>query len=265
MISGIVTVVSNQRSVMILKKNCENREMMKSNFNLMKEIETDQSKEIPQPPLQKPFDGNVDRIKLPEFGEEIILDNNLLHCLKKRRSHRKFKDESLSLKELSFLLWSTQGIDEIRGDNYATIRPVPSAGARHPFETYLLINNIDGLEKGIYRYLPLTHELLFLFTNDEMVKKVEKITFRQKFVATAPVLFIWSCIPYRGEWRYSIASHKAMLLDAGHVCQNLYIASEAIGSGTCAIAAYDQEAIDKLIEVDGEEEFVVYMSPVGKV
>ncbi len=248
---------------MILKKIYENREMMKSNFNLMKDIETDQSKEMPQPPLQKPFDRNADRIKLPKFGEEIILDNNLLHCLKKRRSHRKFKDESLSLKELSFLLWSTQGIDEIRGDNYASIRPVPSAGARHPFETYLLINNVDGLDRGIYRYLPFTHELLL--TKDEIGVKLEKIAFRQKFVAIAPVLFIWSCIPYRGEWRYSVASHKAMLLDAGHICQNLYLASESIGSGTCAIAAYDQEGIDELIGVDGEDEFVVYMSPVGKV
>ena len=248
-----------------MNKIYENREMMKSNFHLKKDIETDQSKKMPQPPLQKPFDENAERIKLPEFGEEIILDNSLLNCLKKRRSHRKFKDESLSLEELSFLLWSTQGIDEIRGDNYASIRPVPSAGARHPFETYLLINKVDGLNMGIYRYLPLTHELLFLFNEDEMVDKVEKITFRQKFVATAPVLFIWSCIPYRGEWRYSIASHKAMLLDAGHICQNLYLASEAIGCGTCAIAAYNQEEADALVEIDGQEEFVVYMSPVGKI
>ncbi len=55
-----------------------------------------------------------------------------------------------------------------------------------------------------------------------------------------------------------------MLLDAGHVCQNLYLACEGIGTGTCAIAAYDQEKVDKIIGVDGENEFSVYLSPVGK-
>jgi SagB-type dehydrogenase family enzyme len=58
-------------------------------------------------------------------------------------------------------------------------------------------------------------------------------------------------------------AHKVMLLDAGHLCQNLYLACEAIGLGTCAIGAYDQNKIDTFINVDGEDEFVVYLSPVG--
>ncbi|MGV8145733.1 MAG: SagB/ThcOx family dehydrogenase [Alkaliphilus sp.] len=249
-----------------LKERCiQGRNMMKSNFNLTKEIETDQSKEVPQPPLQKPYDENSKIIKLPEFDESIIIDDSLLSCLKKRRSHRKFKNNELSLKELSFLLWATQGVDDIRGNNYATLRPVASAGARHPFETYLLVNNVEGLEKGMYRYLALSHELIHTINEDKIENDIEKITAKQKFVVTAPVLFIWSCIPYRGEWRYSISSHKAMLLDAGHICQNLYLASESIGCGTCAIAAYNQEEADKLVKVSGEEEFVVYMSPVGKI
>jgi SagB-type dehydrogenase family enzyme len=79
------------------------------------------------------------------------------------------------------------------------------------------------------------------------------------------VAFIWSCIPYRSEWRYNVAAHKTMLLDAGHLCQNLYLACEAVGCGTCAIGAYNQEAIDEFLGLDGEEEFVVYLAPVGKV
>jgi SagB-type dehydrogenase family enzyme len=72
-------------------------------------------------------------------------------------------------------------------------------------------------------------------------------------------------IPYRAEWRYHIAAHKAALLDAGHICQNLYLACEGIGIGTCAIAAYDQQKTDELIGVDGVAEYSVYMSPVGKL
>lgn len=242
----------------------ENRNIMKSSFALLQNMATDQSKGRPQPPLQKPYDKKSETIKLPSFDEKIIMDNSLLSCMQKRRSHRKFQKKQLALEELSFLLWATQGIDEISGDNYATLRPVPSAGARHPFETYLCINNVEGLSKGIYRYLALSHELLFLFSETDVEKKLGKITFRQKFIATAPVLFIWTCIPYRGEWRYSISSYKTMLLDAGHVCQNLYLASESIGCVTCAIAAYNQEEADNFIGVDGDDEFVVYLSPVGK-
>jgi len=67
------------------------------------------------------------------------------------------------------------------------------------------------------------------------------------------------------EWRYGLAAHRVIALDAGHVCQNLYLACEAIGAGTCGIAAYNQEAIDQLLRVDGEDEFTIYLAPVGKV
>jgi len=77
-------------------------------------------------------------------------------------------------------------------------------------------------------------------------------------------VFIWTTIPYRMEWRYSVVSHKIIALDAGHVCQNLYLACESIGCGTCAIGAYDQEKMDRFLGVDGEEEFAIYAAPVGR-
>lgn len=121
------------------------------------------------------------------------------------------------------------------------------------------------MEKGIYRYLALTHELLFIKKDENLEESITTHTLGQKFAGTSAVTFIWSVIPYRGEWRYSIVAHKPMLLDAGHVCQNLYLACEAISCGTCAIAAYDQKGFDKYLELDGEDEFVVYLAPVGKV
>jgi SagB-type dehydrogenase family enzyme len=66
------------------------------------------------------------------------------------------------------------------------------------------------------------------------------------------------------EWRYGPAAHRVLPLDAGHVCQNLYLAAEAIGAGACAVGAYDQEALDLLLRLDGEEEFVIYLASVGK-
>lgn len=240
------------------------RKFMKSSFSEWNDIKSDQEKKLPQPPLEKTCENYLEIIDLPKAAENVLLNTNVFDIINSRKSRRKYKEENISLEELSFLLWSTQGVKDIRGDNYATIRTVPSAGARHPFETYLIINKVDGLKKGLYRYLALNNQLALIFEDDNLEEKISKISHDQIFVGKSAVTFIWTCIPYRGEWRYYISSHKHMLLDAGHLCQNLYIASEAINCGTCAIGAYDQEEIDKLINVDGENEFVVYLAPVGK-
>lgn len=243
----------------------QNRDLIKSNFTKLRGITTDQEKGLPQPPLQKPYDEESAKIiELPEVDLDVLKKTDIFRCLKERRSRRQFTSEYLSKKELSFLLWATQGVDKVIKDGYATLRIVPSAGARHPFETYLVVNRVDEIDNGVYRYLPLLHQLLFIFTEDNMPEKLTEANLGQRFVGDAPVVFVWSCIPYRGEWRYHISAAKAILLDAGHICQNLYITAEAIGCGTCAIGAYDQESMDNLLRLDGEDEFVVYLAPVGK-
>jgi SagB-type dehydrogenase family enzyme len=87
----------------------------------------------------------------------------------------------------------------------------------------------------------------------------------QPQMENAAVVFVWAAIPYRSEWRSGTYAYKFIALDAGHICQNLYLAVEAIHAGTCAIAAYDQNAIDKLIGVNGKDEFAIYLATVGKI
>ena len=100
--------------------------------------------------------------------------------------------------------------------------------------------------------------------DNQFKTRLSQAALGQRFVADSAVTFVWTSVPYRMEWRYLQAAHRVILLDAGHVCQNLYLACEAIHAGTCAIAAYDQEAMDELIQVDGKEQFVIYLAPVGK-
>lgn len=240
-----------------------NRDNMKSIFNEI--VESDQEKGIKQPPLEKSFNEKGHIIDLPETDKDILSKSNVYDCITDRKSNRIFKEEELSLKELSFLLATTQKIKEIKGGGYVGLRAVPSAGGRHPFETYLAVNDVEKLESGIYRYLPIDHKLLLIKTVDEIPNIVSEGANNQKFVSKAAVTFIWSCIPYRTEWRYAHKSYKIMLLDVGHICHGLYLSCEAIGLGTCAIAAYNQDFMDQLIGVDGEEEFTVYMAPVGRI
>jgi SagB-type dehydrogenase family enzyme len=226
--------------------------------------QTDQQQGIPPPPLEKPYPPDAVRIKLLPVGQwQGIEAIDLMSAIEERQSRRRFSPEPLTLDELSMLLWATQGIRGQIDDR--TLRTVPSAGNRHALETYLAVQRVKGVEPGFYRYLPLEHQLLHLFHEEQMPAKLTEATLGQAFVGRAAVVFIWTTIPYRMEWRYGLAAHKVIALDAGHVCQNLYLACAAIGAGTCAVAAYHQQLMDRLVRVDGEEEFVIYLAPVGKI
>ena len=227
--------------------------------------QTDQSRGLPAPPLEKPYAADARRIDLPGPGQwPEVPSVDLQTAIGRRESRRNFNAEPLKLEELSFLLWATQGIKQVLNESTA-LRTVPSAGARHALETYLCVLNVEGLDRGFYRYLPVEHELLWEFAEERTEAKITEATLGQSFCARAAAVFIWTTVPRRMEWRYGLAAHKVIALDAGHVCQNLYLACEAIGAGTCAIAAYHQELMDELLRVDGKEEFTIYLAPVGKV
>jgi len=228
--------------------------------------QTAQSLQLPAPPLQKPCPEDAVRIDLPEGPGSLkkLCALPVGQAISQRESVRFYSDEPLSLEELSSLLWATQGVRHVLSEECA-LRTVPSAGARHSFETYIAAQNVKGLPAGLYRYLPLDHQLVQLFVDDRIGLKAARACMDQRFVAGAAATFFWTTIPERMEWRYGLAAHKVIALDAGHVCQNLYLACTALGAGTCAIAAYDQTECDRLLGVDGDEELTVYISPVGKV
>lgn len=226
---------------------------------------TDQRKGIPPPPAEKPFDINAERVSLPSVASiQGLTQTTITEAIQRRESHRVFRQKPLSLNELSYLLWATQGVRDVKASG-TTLRTVPSAGSRHAFETYLFVFNVSDLRPGVYRYLPLEHELLFEFTRDDLAEKLGNAALGQIFVGKAAVSIVWTVIPYRMEWRYGSASYKTLALDAGHVAQNLYLACAGIGLGTCAVAAYDQKMMDALLRVDGDDEFAIYMAPVGKI
>ncbi len=225
---------------------------------------TDQNQGVPPPPIEKPAAPDASRIALPPLDAfRDLAQVDLLTAIARRESRRRFSPEPLSLTELAFLLWATQGVRRLVSPAVA-LRTVPSAGARHALETYVCALRVEGLDAAIYRYLPVEHELVLERSVDGLPARLTEACFGQAFAGHAAATFLWTAIPYRMEWRYGAASYKVIALDAGHVCQNLYLCCEAIGAGTCAIGAYDQQACDALLGVDGRDEFVVYVAPVGK-
>lgn len=223
--------------------------------------ESDQVKNLPQPSLELKYENNKNIIKLPYPGGAKV-DIGLIEAMENRRSFRRYLEKPLSLQELSYLLWCTQGVKKTSSS--ATFRMVPSAGARHAFETYLLINNVSGLQPGLYRFLATEHKLLEVKADAGIADNMVKACLNQIFIKNAAVTFIWVAVPYRMTWRYGERGYRYMFLDAGHVGQNLYLSAESIDCGVCVIGAYDDDAVNELLGIDGKEQFAIYLAAVGK-
>ena len=230
-----------------------------------KNLDLDQGKNIPPPPMQQECPAGAEVVDLVPADELSLGTMPLLEVINQRRSRRKYTAEALTLEELSFLLWTTQGVQEVIRGGAGTLRTAPSGGARHALETYVVVNRVDDLKQGLWRYQPLDHQLCLLREDASLPAQLGEACCGQKFMGQGAVTFAWTSVPHRMEWRYGVLAHKVIALDAGHVCQNLYLAAESIGAGTCGIGAYFQTQVDALLGVDGKDELTVYLAPVGKV
>ena len=226
--------------------------------------ESDQSKGVAAPSFGKPVVGEL--IVLGGF-EGAVKEVSYPRLLDTRRSIRKYTDKPMTQAELAFMLWSVQGIQEYRGE-VATLRPAPSGGARHPFETYIAVKNVEGLKPGLYHYLPTENvgeKKCTIQRLKEQIseERIAEMLANQTWAAKAPVVLFYSCIPYKAEWRYVDMAHRVMLIDLGHAGQNAMLSAAALGLGSCCIAAYDQKACDETLGFDGLDEYTVYAIAVG--
>jgi SagB-type dehydrogenase family enzyme len=225
--------------------------------------QSQQGQGLPQPPLEKPFPSQAELISLPPPSEFSFNAFSLRKAIENRKTLRKYSSTPLTIMELAFLLWVTQGVKEVT-NRPATLRNVPSAGARHAFETYLLVNKVEGLEPGLYRYIATKHSLLLENPDSTIATQLTQACLDQAQVLNSAITFFWAAIVERMYWRYDERGYRYLHLDAGHICQNLYLAAEAVDSGVCAIAAFNDDMVNKALGLDGEKEFTIYIASLGK-
>ena len=252
-----------------MSKIQENRNFMKCPSFVEGMAESDQNNGITHPIHCHELKGEL--IALKPFDASVCVDNSYLNLLDVRRSLRVYdRNAAMTQEQLAFMLWSAQGIQKFReASKEATLRPVPSGGARHPFELYAAVRNVEGLEMGIYRYVPTANvgekqvsiELVGGFENYE--EQISEMVAGQKWAAAAPVVLFLSCVPYRAEWRYCELAHRVALIDLGHVGQNIMFSAVGLGMGSCCMAAYNQDACDKVLGFNGTDEYTVYAVSVG--
>jgi SagB-type dehydrogenase family enzyme len=184
----------------------------------------------------------------------------VIEALKKRKSIRSFLPEPLSLADLSFLLWAATGVQ--RTEQGYEFRTVPSAGALYPVETYIVANNVEGVEKGLYHYNIQDHALEELETGS-IGEKLARAALGQRMLADAPVALVWTAVFARSKWKYAQRAYRYVYLEAGHIAQSLALSATSIGLGSCQIGAFFDDEINQIVGVDGAEESVLYLSVVG--
>ena len=239
------------------------RKMLKPDWRGYDFTQSDGSKGVKPLPLQKPFSPDDNFIELIKFGETSCGNEPLPKIIANRKSRRIYSGGYLTLEELSYLLWATQGLKTSDEEWGSAEKVVPSAGMVHCIETYLFISRVEGVKKGLYRYLPKAQRIVEVNMSDDCAENLNNAMRNQLF--DSAVVFLWAAMPYKMEWQYMEVSHKMIAIEAGHICQNLYLAAESINCGCCAVAAYHQDEIDNLLGIDGEEEFVIYIGTVGKI
>lgn len=243
----------------IKKEILNNRKAIKPDWTQLRKIKTDRNLELPRPEQFKQAQQDAEIITLQNNFPHIV-QKTLTECIKNRRSLRKYNPTPLTFEELSYLLWETSRVDRYKPG--VTFRTIPTGGATNAMETYIFINNVSDIEKGIYHYIQDKHQLALIAKETDIDTVVNEALMRQ--LRGAAVVFFLTAVPYRSEYKYSFTAHKMIAMEAGHACQNLSLAAEVIDSGACALAAYDQSKVDTVLKLDGVEEFATYCITIGK-
>jgi SagB-type dehydrogenase family enzyme len=191
-----------------------------------------------------------------------VLQDPLAELLSRRHSTREFSTEPMSMQTLSTLLYWSIGKIERGGKD---VRPHPSGGAKYPIEMYVLALNVGELESGSYHYNAKEHKLEVLGTHTREKLQVDaQNLFGYPFVVGAAAFLCLTFVKSRSIQKYGAAAYKLGMLEAGHIGQNAYLASGALGIGCCGLGGGDGKEMYKLLGIDGGGEHFVYGLMLGR-
>ena len=192
------------------------------------------------------------RLPDPHYDSNTSVEKALLE----RRSVRHYSDKEVTLGELSQLLWAAQGVTHARG-----FRTAPSAGALYPLEIVVVAGRVSGLGPGIYRYEPGAHELVKTGDQDRR-GALWRAGLTQGAIRHAPLVLVYCAVYERTTQKYGERGIRYVHIEAGHAAQNVCLQAISLGLGTVVIGAFDDKAVQKILELKADEYPLIIM-PVG--
>jgi SagB-type dehydrogenase family enzyme len=207
------------------------------------------------------------QIQLPRMWDKSAQSPGIEGVIERRRTARQFTGGSLTVEEVSKLLHYSYGITGATpisqsSDEYQYLRSAPSAGALYPLEMYLISWGISGIEPGLYHYSVVHHALELLKTGD-FSQHAAEYTFLDDIAKEACTLFLISAIFQRTMFKYNERGYRFVLLDAGHLGQNICLMATAMNLGVLPIGGFLDDELNRLLDIDGVHESVVYPLLVG--
>jgi len=223
----------------------------------------DMIRRVPEPPSEQPVPEGAKIIALPEPKKIKIPGVSVQEALESWEPVVYFSRTSITMNDLSFLLWSIQGERPIEASD-APIRNVPSSGNRHPIDTYFVAGEIDGLPTGLYRYLPKNHQIVEIRKDSDIPFAMGTASMNFKVITRAAVTFLWVAVPYRSVWALGNRGYRSVLIETGHIGQALMMASASIGCEVHPIDLFHDQMVIQLAELDPETAWPVYIAAVGR-
>ncbi len=200
---------------------------------------------------QQPKKGEKVKLPEPKYSSDVSVEE----ALKNRRSVRSYKDEALTIEEVSQLLWAAQGLTREWGG-----RTAPSAGATYPLDTYLVVGSVINLQPGVYKYDPEKHSIELTLKKD-VRKDLAEAALGQSFIWQAPIDIVLAAVYRRTTGRYRERGNRYVHMEIGHVGQNVHLQCETMGLGTVMVGAFNDEQVKKVLGIEAEP---LYIMPVGK-
>ncbi|GAA3492573.1 MULTISPECIES: SagB/ThcOx family dehydrogenase [Streptomyces] len=183
-----------------------------------------------------------------------------------RRTHRLFTEDPVGIDQLSTLLFHGFGPHRfLDGGPFGVqqARVSSSAGGRHEVEAYLVAHNVTGVAPGLYHYSAARH-VLELLDADVRREQVEELTYRQEASYRGAFTIFTTAVANRLAWKYRHPrAYRLWMYDAGHYGQTFALAATALGLGPFQTVAFEDSAVERLLGVDPDEEFAVYLLAAG--
>lgn len=184
-----------------------------------------------------------------------------------RRSIREFLPENISFQSLSTLLQYSSGIShtivENNNGSQSGFRTYPSGGGLYPLEIYLVVNRVSDLQMGLYHYNVRENCLEKLLTKEELYSQLDKLHIRDQLIKESGVTILLTSVFKRSTYKYGDRGYRFVLMEVGHLSQNIALVSEALNLGSCNIGGYEDDELNTLLQIDGVSEAVVGEIAIG--
>ena len=178
-------------------------------------------------------------------------------ALQQRRSIRNFSESPLTLPEVSQLLWSAQGTT-----SETRYRTAPSAGALYALEIILVVGKVHNLETGVYKYLPITHQLALMDKEDKR-PELAAAALDQDWIRKNAALLVFSAVEKRTTQKYGNRGIRYVHIEVGHAAQNVFLQAQSLGLGAAVVGAFDDEQTRKILNLS-KDHHILYLMPVGR-